>query len=209
MLTRALAACRTAGAGMALLLAAVALGACGGGDGRAPSGSAAAGTAVPSDSPPGSTARPATRPEGRFTMCVQAVRGLEDYQEESVRRLGEAVRTMQEDRRWGRYFPSPEAPVVDSGCPGDPAVPRALEVDAPGFYGLHVFVVKSVPYDALFAQEVLRDAGVQASAGVFVTTSDLCDAGKLQALLMAAAGFDHAPAPTDTPAPADTAAPCI
>jgi len=184
-----------AGAGMALLLVAVALGGCGSGDAGAPADRPA------TVGPAALTERPATRPEGRLTMCVQAVRGLEDYQGESMRRLGEAVKAMQEDRRWGRYFPSPEAPVVDSGCPGEPAVPRPAEVDAPGFYRLHVFVVKAVPYDAVFAQEVLRGAGVQASAGVFVTTSDLCDAGKLVALLMAAAGFDHAPVPTDTPAP--------
>jgi hypothetical protein len=185
-----------------VMLALAALSACGGDD------------ATPgADTSPAATAVPAERPEGRLTMCVEAVRGVEEYQDEALKRLGDAVAEVQKDRRWARYFPSAEPPVVDGGCPEEPAPPAVNFVEKPGFYRVYVFVVRVVPYNVRFAQEVVRTSagsGVEATAGLFVTTDDLCDGGKLAGMLMAAAGFDHAPLPTNTPqADGPTATPCI
>ena len=71
-------------------------------------------------------------------------------------------------------------------------------------------VVVQAPFDARFAQEsVKNDAGanVEETAGIFVTTADLCDQARLVQMLKTAAKFDHTLNPTKTPGPGVTTAP--
>jgi hypothetical protein len=153
---------------------------------------------------------PDERPEGQFTMCVQALRGVEGLQDEAMTRLQDALAGVQADGRWGRYFPSSEAPVVDAGCPQEPAVPAANFVEKPGYYRVFAFVVEQVPFNPLFAQESVRTesgAGVEETAGMFVTPLDLCDADKLVQMLKTAVKFDHTLNRTPTPGPDETARP--
>jgi len=150
------------------------------------------------------------RPEGQFTMCVQALSEAEGYQAEAVRRLADAVAEVQQDGRWPRYFPSGDAPVVDSGCPQEPAVPATNFVEEPGYHQVYAFVVEQLPFNPLFAQESVRTesgAGVEETAGMFVTLADLCDQAKLVQMLKTAVKFDHTLNPTPTPGDGETAPP--
>ncbi len=143
-------------------------------------------------------------------MCVQALSEAEGYQAEAVQRLGDAVAEVQQDGRWPRYFSSDDAPVVDSGCPQDPAVPATNFVEEPGYYQVYAFVVEQLPFNPLFAQESVRTetgAGVEETAGMFVTLADLCDRDKLVQMLKTAVKFDHTLNPTPTPGEGETAAP--
>jgi hypothetical protein len=171
----------------------------------------------PADRGPGPTTAArevlASRPEGQFTMCVQALRGAEHLQDQAMARLNEALAQVQRDKRWPRYFPSAQAPVVDVGCPQEPAVPRTNFVETPAYYRVFAFVVERAPFNALFPQESVRTetgAGIQQTAGMFVTPADLCDRDKLVLMLEDAVKFDHANQPPvgegETPAP--TATPC-
>jgi len=182
----------------ALVVAAVA--ACGGGDGERP-------VDTPTPTP---KVIPTARPDGQFTMCVQALRGAEQYQAEAMQRLGDALAEVQTDGRWPRYFPAGGEPVVDAGCPQEPAAPRSNFVEEPGYYRVHAFVVQQLPFNALFAQESVRTetgAGVEETAGMFVTPADLCDQGKLVQMLKTAVKFDHTLNPTPTPGAGETAPP--
>ena len=178
--------------------------ACGGGDG----GSGGNGVS-PQASAGNATALP-ERPPGRFTMCVQAMRGVEQYRAEAMKRLGDALTEVQKDGRWPRLFPSREAPVLDSGCPEGPAIPAVNSVDKPNYYQVFAFVVVQAPFDARFAQESVKNAAganVEETAGIFVTTADLCDQARLVQMLKTAMKFDHTLNPTKTPAAGITETP--
>jgi hypothetical protein len=148
------------------------------------------------------TTAPPARPDGQFTMCVQALGEAEDYQAEAIQRLGDALTEVRLDSRWESYFPSAEDPVLDAGCPQQPAVPATNFVEEPGYYLVFAFVVERVPFNPLFAQESIRTetgAGVEETAGMFVTPLDLCDQAKLVQMLKTALKFDHTLNPTPTP----------
>jgi len=169
-----------------------------------------AGNGVSPQAPAGSATALPERPPGRFTMCVQAMKDVGQYQAEAIKRLGDALTEVKKDGRWPRLFPSLDAPVVDSGCPEGPAVPAVNFVEKPNYYQVFAFVVVQAPYDAQFAQEsVKNDAGanVEETAGIFVTTADLCDQARLVQMLKTAAKFDHTLNPTKTPGPGVTTAP--
>ncbi|HSP54483.1 MAG TPA: hypothetical protein VLS25_02750 [Dehalococcoidia bacterium] len=177
--------------------------ACGGGDDGTGS------SAIPQPSAPSATALP-DRPPGRFTMCVQAIRGAQQYQDEAMKRLGDALAEVQKDGRWPRLFPSQDAPVVNGSCPEPPAIPAVNFVEKPNYYQVFAFVVVQAPFDARFAQESVKNdavANVEETAGIFVTTADLCDQARLVQMLKTAAKFDHTLNPTKTPGPGVTTAP--
>jgi hypothetical protein len=149
-----------------------------------------------------------------LTMCVEAIHGAEGYQARAVQQVGEALAGVQQDGRWSGLFPSGAEPVLDSGCPEAPAQPAANRVETPGFYRVFVFVVPGDQGAMRFSQEVTRTStggGVEATAGLFVTTGDLCDSARLVLMLKSATGFDHSPMPTTTPlgAGATSGGPCL
>ena len=132
---------------------------------------------IPPQATPTATPLPA-RPDGRLTMCVEAIHGAEGHQAQAVQRVGAALAGVRQDGRWLGLFPSGAEPVLDSGCPEAPAQPAANRVET--------------------------------AAGLFVTTDDLCDSGRLVLMLKSATGFDHSPMPTTTPRPeGPTATPCF
>ena len=146
-------------------------------------------------------------------MCVEAIHGAEGYQAQAVQQVGDALAGVRQDGRWPRLFPSGAEPVLDSGCPEAPALPAANRVETPGFYRVFVFVVPQDQSAMRFSQEVGRTStggGVEATAGLFVTTGDLCDSARLVLMLKSATGFDHSPMPATTPRPeGPTATPCF
>ena len=169
-------------------------------------------TEIPPQATPTATPLPA-RPDGRLTMCIEAIHGAEGYQAQAVQRVGEALAGVRQDGRWLGLFPSSAEPVLDSGCPEDPALPAANRVETPGFYQVFLFVVPADQSAMRFSQEIARTStggGVETAAGLFVTTGDLCDSARLVLMLKSATGFDHSPMPTTTSRPeGPTVTPCF